>query len=424
MMIASSVLNFISGVAIIQIIYLFIGTILAAVIYPVVAYRFAIHPGWGVTAWIDILCITPLSSFSLSRFLLSFFPAAVARNPVKGISFLLIIATWLCISAISINTFYISLAATNGFDEFSVDSILYLNVFSIIIFAFIALMSFRARRATLKGGAYILFLRRFAGRADRSILRVLQKATHDDVPIVMLSDPKCRAVSRDPLLLGFIGMSFLHPFISMPIYVSEANETWREAVERLISSAKMTVIDVSDISEAMAWELGRLSSVRQNVLMVMSNKYTTKSSADQIGRLKEFTNKIKYDSGIAVGVAMFLVAGIIGGGFAGVVATQPLLFLLRMVGYEAEASTALAVITLGLVIFTITLSKSYYLKPHIKAESSLIIQNEIHRFLGGRAISNTWRHRVEYWYIAAALPSLALVYFFAIEVFTKIRGGQ
>lgn len=106
---------------------------------------------------------------------------------------------------------------------------------------------------------FVLFLRRFNGYGDRSMLVSVLRKSEPGVPVAFLISPQNKLVTRDPFLTLLAGFNVKHPFLSMPIYSISENETWAINVESLVKIAKKVIIDVSQPSESIAHEIHLLN---------------------------------------------------------------------------------------------------------------------------------------------------------------------
>lgn len=100
---------------------------------------------------------------------------------------------------------------------------------------------------------YTLFLRRFDGFSDLSLLSVILRGSPRNQPVVVLVGTGRYSGSWDPLLLGFSGLSILHPLRSAPIFL--ASDDWELSVRLLIRNASSIVVDVSHRSPPIDREL-------------------------------------------------------------------------------------------------------------------------------------------------------------------------
>lgn len=106
-----------------------------------------------------------------------------------------------------------------------------------------------------RNAPFVLFLRRFHGFGDRSLLLSLLNVLPTSLSIGFLTSPQNRMVTWDPLLTMWHGKKFGAFWTSLPYYFISRDETWATNVEKLVRKATMVIIDVSKPSESIAHEI-------------------------------------------------------------------------------------------------------------------------------------------------------------------------
>ncbi len=81
---------------------------------------------------------------------------------------------------------------------------------------------------------FILFLRRFSSFGDLSVVIPILRGSPNGIPVVLLIEVNQEV---DPLVIGFEGFKFFHPFKSMPLFVKAKHFEWEALVATLIERA-------------------------------------------------------------------------------------------------------------------------------------------------------------------------------------------
>lgn len=121
---------------------------------------------------------------------------------------------------------------------------------------------------------YILFLRRFRSFSDRAMYRALLTSAPSGVPIVALVPTKGGPRDFDPVVIGFTGFRWRHPFSSMPLAFSSPNDDWVRQVSELLAGAQWVVVDGSADSASMSIEYELLRRLRapSKVLVILDSR--------------------------------------------------------------------------------------------------------------------------------------------------------
>jgi hypothetical protein len=103
---------------------------------------------------------------------------------------------------------------------------------------------------------FILYLRRFSGFADRTIVAEVLKAAPPGVPVVFIASPQSVARNWDPFVWAFAGLRLRHPLLSLPVQLRTSDEEWEKTIASLAAKAAMVVMDVTERSPSVEREAG------------------------------------------------------------------------------------------------------------------------------------------------------------------------
>ena len=102
---------------------------------------------------------------------------------------------------------------------------------------------------------FVLFLRRFSTFSDRAVIALVLRQAPSGMPVVFLTPTRSRPGDWDPFVVGFAGLKLWHPFQSTPIVLRARDERWRQIAEELISRARLILLDMSEVSNALQAEV-------------------------------------------------------------------------------------------------------------------------------------------------------------------------
>ena len=115
-----------------------------------------------------------------------------------------------------------------------------------------------ARRASQ--GPSVLFLRRFSTFSDRVVVGLILRVVPRHVRVILLASPTGGPGDWDPVVVAFSGLRLLRPWRNLPLFAATDSQRWEADVARLIASATLVVVDVSDLSPSVARELELLET--------------------------------------------------------------------------------------------------------------------------------------------------------------------
>lgn len=124
-------------------------------------------------------------------------------------------------------------------------------------------------------GQFILYLRRFSGFADRTIISEVLKAAPAGVPVVFIASPQNQPRNWDPFVWAFSGLRLRHPVVSVPVQLRTPDEDWESVIARLIANAGIVVIDRTESSDSVAKEIrlvGQHASPERTIWLVDLSK--------------------------------------------------------------------------------------------------------------------------------------------------------
>lgn len=180
----------------------------------------------------------------------------------------------------------------------------------------------RARQDIGKG--FVLFLRRFNSFADKSIIDSLLKCVPRGWPALFLVSPKDAAATWDPYVVGLAGLTFTRPLENTPQILSAPLDNWKNIMLTLITESKCIVIDATERSESMDYELNSIIDAGQQkktVLLIDASmqpnmRYILPNSFDRIIRYhKEWqlsTSRIISYSPLIIASVLMIISGIMG----------------------------------------------------------------------------------------------------------------
>jgi uncharacterized membrane protein YhaH (DUF805 family) len=101
---------------------------------------------------------------------------------------------------------------------------------------------------------FVIFLRRFSGFADRSLIVDALRSMPKGVPLAFIASRADQARNWDPFLWAFGGLRFRNVLSNLPIQVKTTDSDWKETVEKLMQKASCVIIDLSDKSQSVEFE--------------------------------------------------------------------------------------------------------------------------------------------------------------------------
>jgi hypothetical protein len=109
---------------------------------------------------------------------------------------------------------------------------------------------------------FTLFLRRFSTISDRSVAHAVMSANVSARCIVLLVPRRTEPEDWNPATVFMAGVRPWAPLRSLPYFLQARDENWVDAVSKLMERAKIIVIDGSDVSDAVAVEVGLIDELR------------------------------------------------------------------------------------------------------------------------------------------------------------------
>jgi len=101
---------------------------------------------------------------------------------------------------------------------------------------------------------FVIFLRRFSGFADRSLIVDALRSMPKGVPLAFIASRADQARNWDPFLWAFGGLRFRNVLSNLPIQVKTTDSDWKETVEKLMQKASCVIINLSDKSQSVEFE--------------------------------------------------------------------------------------------------------------------------------------------------------------------------
>jgi len=130
---------------------------------------------------------------------------------------------------------------------------------------------------------FVLFLRRFNGFSDRSLLASIYSGLPYKMSIAFLISSKIKSLTWDPFLVLFHGNKFGN-LRNLPHYIISQNDSWEKNVKKMAINSKFIFIDISEFSESILIELKLL---KENNLLKKTIFLSTYKQAETNLMLKE-----------------------------------------------------------------------------------------------------------------------------------------
>jgi len=102
---------------------------------------------------------------------------------------------------------------------------------------------------------FVLYLRRFSGFADRTIVSEVLKAAPPGAPVVFIASPQSQPRNWDPFVWAFSGLRLTCPLGSLPVQLRTSDESWEQAIAKLTSEAAAVVMDLTESSASIEKEI-------------------------------------------------------------------------------------------------------------------------------------------------------------------------
>lgn len=131
-------------------------------------------------------------------------------------------------------------------------------------------------------GNCILFLRRFNGFADKSLVLSLLRSAPRGVPVAFVVSHENDMELWDPLTIGLAGFRWWRGLESMPLFFALPHDDWQNAINTRIKEATAIVIDASDNSESMAYEISTIGNHAQDKNTIVFIEVTSQALREQI----------------------------------------------------------------------------------------------------------------------------------------------
>jgi len=110
---------------------------------------------------------------------------------------------------------------------------------------------------------FILYLRRFSGFADRTVIAEVLKAAAPGIPVAFIASPQSAPRNWDPFVWAFSGLCLRHPLGSLPVQLRSSDEGWEKAIARLTSEAGAVVMDITERSASVDREISMVAQHAQ-----------------------------------------------------------------------------------------------------------------------------------------------------------------
>ena len=183
-------------------------------------------------------------------------------------------------------------------------------IFVAVIFPMAWTVARHVRRPRQRG---VLYLRRFAGRGDTAILRILLGTVPHDVPVAFIAGPAFRPTSWDPLLLVFAGFRWFRPWSNIPLFLKSDDQTWQDDIRGWLIDSEVIVFDSSHQSPSVLVEAALIDSalVGSRTLLLQEEGVRATQPASFHGKPVVFyeLSWISALPRIAVGMVTFFFAG-------------------------------------------------------------------------------------------------------------------
>jgi hypothetical protein len=137
----------------------------------------------------------------------------------------------------------------------------------------------------------VVFLRRFSGFADRSLVVDLIKSMPANVPLAFVASRADQARNWDPFVWAFGGLRIMRVLKNLPIQVKTSDKQWTETVERILQNATCVIVDLSERSQSIELEMQMIDQnvSRERVIVLLDRRKMVDDSSDLL-----FTSAIRY----------------------------------------------------------------------------------------------------------------------------------
>ncbi|MCI0563922.1 MAG: hypothetical protein MN733_36065 [Nitrososphaera sp.] len=150
---------------------------------------------------------------------------------------------------------------------------------------YVALISVISSKELTAVHGHALFLRRFG--FDRLLFGAVMGAIPAGSRMLCLIPTDEPVRSWDPLHSALVGLRILAPIQSSPGFIRSSDTEWINTIKSLAASAKVIVIDLSQVSESIRIELGILKSIqaleRTLILLPDRNKNLLQKLSNEAG---------------------------------------------------------------------------------------------------------------------------------------------
>lgn len=120
---------------------------------------------------------------------------------------------------------------------------------------------------------FLVYLRRFSGFADRTIIAEVLKAAPCGSPVVFIASPQSAARNWDPFVWAFAGLRLRRPLRSLPVQLRTSDAEWEQAIATLAAEAGMVVMDITERSASVEKEIDMVAGyVQPERVLYLTNR--------------------------------------------------------------------------------------------------------------------------------------------------------
>jgi uncharacterized membrane protein YhaH (DUF805 family) len=139
------------------------------------------------------------------------------------------------------------------------------------------------RAASSLNRPFAVFLRRFSGFADRSLVSDVIRSMPHGVPVAFVASRADQARNWDPFVWAFGGLRLFRPWSNLPIQIRTTDARWQRTVEELLKKTSCVLIDVSDKSPSIELErhLVERNVPKDRIIVLMNANSTAVKPSDK-----------------------------------------------------------------------------------------------------------------------------------------------
>lgn len=143
---------------------------------------------------------------------------------------------------------------------------------------------------------YILYLRKFSGFSDRSLIITIIKSLNNTLPLLFIVPLKNKFRDWDPYIILFHPFKLISFYKNTPIHISTSTELWKEDIEKLIDSSKCIIIDVSEITISIKFEIDLIvdKNMTKSTIFISDKDDIDSYILNKLSSKKHDINHIKY----------------------------------------------------------------------------------------------------------------------------------